>query len=605
MAPRSVFPLSDARPSASINAAQRPMDGLGFFPSDFSFRVQKTQPSSPLFPSAFAAFVFLIVFSSGLSAVHYSLANESVCACQFATFKLHAENPVSEPVYSDVLISAPLPIRSLSELDVQLDGLQSKIIPFDVYAACDAKSADYDIQLMPAGSVPLLASLRVMPCDGLALEVTAQQTLCQNDHADFAVTVRNPSDFPRNVTLGTDLNPDAYSLPQTLQLLPHQNQVVLLRVNTNTLPQRLPFKVVARSDDGVFLEQPALIDVQACTGLRVSGPSDVSLLENASQSFSVEFQNIGAIRTVQLEAFCPAFVRTNASAITLGPSQKAAVAILVQSAPSGSYSCTLRGTSPEDGRVFSHTLVITVTPAVARYSLLPLEFTLEHGVLQNLTFQLHNDGLSESVPVYFESNATTVLSGPSKTVARKDQELVFFTNTDCHGYDIVLTHGGARRDCPEPTSGTLKIGGQNPSVRLHVRVPSLVFDSKAYADGSSLPSGVRVDFTVSNTGNATVLQLSGNPASRGPASVSVGAQSQAFFSVFVDGNASNMDSFVLQAKTDRGIYSTKTDLSRPESAAPATGLITLATPVMAFALAVLLALALLYLLYRHGKVAAA
>ena len=93
---------------------------------------------------------------------------------------------------------------------------EAKIYSVYVHAACDVAPGIYPVRFEPAG---IEASVRVKDCSGFKLEVTPEQSSCQNEHVLYSVTVRNDADVPRNVSLSTDLNPDAYVLPSSITLL--------------------------------------------------------------------------------------------------------------------------------------------------------------------------------------------------------------------------------------------------------------------------------------------------------------------------------------------------------------------------------------------------
>jgi|GEM_PF-5345403 len=540
--------------------------------------------------SLYFVFLFLLASSALASAVRYSVADEAACACQFATLKIHAENLQGDAVHEDLTPSSALFVQP-GFLDVRLAPLESKVYPFYVQAACDVSPGDYPVRFEPAG---LVASVRVQDCSGFSLQVTPSQSSCQNEHVLYSVTVRNDADSARNVTLGTDLNPQAYVMPSSVTLLAREQKSVLLSVNTNTLPQRLPFFVVARSEDQV-LKQPALIDVQACTGFRAVGPADWLLAVGQSASIEVQFQNLGVARPVSIQAFCPPFVQSNASRLTVGSGRTASVTLWAQDAPAGRYYCTVTATTEDDGRSFSHTVRIDVAPSVANYSVEPSSIVLEEDVVQRFTFSVANGGRLEGASVSFASNATRTVSGPSSLSPAASQNVTFALTSDCSAYPFGLTRGGARHVCPATVQGALRINNQSLLVQVRIVPPTLLFDSKAYR----VPEGFRLDVVATNVGNETVLRLSSQPLARGPATVAVAAGGQAFFSLFVDDV--NATTIILQADADRGTYRHRADLTQAAAQAGSlTGLVTLSTPVIAFSLAVLLALALLYFLYRRG-----
>ncbi len=542
---------------------------------------------------SFFVFFFLC---SGVSAIHYAVANQTTCACEFATFKIHAENLQGQRVHEDLWLQSELYVQP-GFVDVLLEPMQSMIYPVYIHAACTTAPGDYPVVLQPSG---VTAYVQVKDCQGFSLTVTPQQASCQNDHVTYGVTVENLGNVPRIVSLGTDLNPDAYVLPGSVELSAREKKSLILSVNTNTLPQRLPFRVVARADESVVY-QHALVDVQACTGFRASGPTRLSLTAGQSQSFEVRLENHGATRIVNVQAFCPSFIKSNASRLTVGSGQVVAVLLKAQAAPAGVYSCTVSATTEDDGRTFSHTLQIDVQPTAANYTVRPSSVVLEEGVIRRVGFHVENTGRIESASVSFVSNATRVISGPSSLSAAREQELPFVLTPDCTTYPFELTRGGARHLCPASVPGQLRINNQSFSIQVRIVPPTLLFDSKAYADGSGLPGGVRLDVVATNTGNVTDLQLSSVPQARSPATVFVPSGGQAFFSVFLEGNHSSLQ---LEARTDRGTYRHRADLTAPASGGrpgPTTGLITLAAPVIAFSIAVLLALALLYFLYRRRK----
>ena len=66
-----------------------------------------------ILPSASLLFFFLLVglSSAFVSAIHYSVANQTTCACEFATLKVHAENLQGELAHEDLTL--------ISTLDVQ------------------------------------------------------------------------------------------------------------------------------------------------------------------------------------------------------------------------------------------------------------------------------------------------------------------------------------------------------------------------------------------------------------------------------------------------------------------------------------------------------
>lgn len=545
-----------------------------------------------ILPSASLLFFFLLVglSSAFVSAIHYSVANQTTCACEFATLKVHAENLQGELAHEDLTLISTLDVQP-GFFEVRLQPTEAKIYSVYVHAACDVAPGIYPVRFEPAG---IEASVRVKDCSGFKLEVTPEQSSCQNEHVLYSVTVRNDADVPRNVSLSTDLNPDAYVLPSSITLLAREHKSVLLSVNTNTLPQRLPFRVVARADDQV-LTQPALIDVQACTGFRAEGPALWSLSAGQTASIEVKFQNLGVSRPVRIQAFCPPFVQSNASRLTVASGQAFSVTLAAQTAPAGHYSCTVIATTEDDGRTFSHTVRIDVLPSSANFSVSPSSIAIEEDVVQRFTFTVRNAGRLESGSVSFVSNATRVISGPSSLSSAAEQNLTFLLTTDCSSYPFELTRGGARHVCPASVQGALLINNQSFPVQVRIVPPTLLFDSKAH----SVPGGIRLDVVATNLANATDLRLSSQPLARGPASVFAPAGGQAFFSVFIDD--ANATMLVLQADTDRGTYRHRADLTAAASTpSPVTGLLTLASPVIAFSLAVLLALALLYFLYRRA-----
>ncbi len=539
--------------------------------------------------SLFFVFLLIAASSADLSAVHYSVANGTTCACEFATLKIHAENLQGELAHEDLTLISALDVQP-GFFEVRLQPAETKTYPVYVHAACDVAPGVYPVRFVPAG---IEASVRVKDCSGFRFEVTPEQSSCQNEHVLYSVTVRNDADVPRNVSLSTDLNPDAYVMPASITLQAREHKSVLLSVNTNTLPQRLPFRVVARADDQV-LTQPALIDVQACTGFRAEGPAQWSLSAGETASIEVKFQNLGVSRPVRVQAFCPPFVQSNASRLTVASGQLASVTLSAQTAPAGHYSCTVIATTEDDGRTFSHTVRIDVLSSSANYSVLPSSIVIEEDVVQRFTFNVRNAGRLESGSVSFVSNATRVVSGPSSLSAAAEQNLTFLLTTDCSSYPFELTRGGARHVCPSSVQGALHINNQSFPVQIRIVPPTLLFDSKAQA----VPGGKRLDVVATNLGNATDLRLSSSPLSRGPASVFAAAGGQAFLSVFIDD--ANATTLTLQADTDRGTYRHRADLSSAGSTpSSVTGLLTQASPVIAFSLAVLLALALLYFLYRR------
>ncbi len=538
--------------------------------------------------------VFLVLaFSSGVSAIHYAVANQTTCACEFATLKIYAENLQDQRVHDDLTLQSELDVQP-GFVDVVLEAGQSRIYPVYVHAACTTKPGDYPVTLLPSG---VSTNVHVKECMGLSLSVTPEQSSCQNDHVIYAVTVENLGNVPRDVLLGTDLNPESYVMPSSMQLAPREKKSVVLSVNTNTLPQRLPFRVVARAEDQVVY-QHAIIDVSACNGFRAEGPASWPLTAGQSTSIDVRFQNLGVSRPVNLQAFCPSFVQANASRVTVGSGQVVRVVLSAQSASAGSYSCTVTASTEDDGRTYSHTVRIDVQSTSANYSVTPLRIVLEEDVVRDVAFRITNTGRVESAALSFKANATRVVSGPTRTSTAAEQDVVFVLTTDCSAYPFELTRGGARHVCPVQANGLLSIGTQSFPIDVRIVPPTLLFDSKTYAQ----PGGVRVDFVATNLANATDVSLSSSPTARGPSTIFVPAQGQAFFSVFVEGNHSRLE---LEARTDRGIYRHRTDLSSPSggngSPGATTGLITFAAPVIAFSIAVLLALALLYFLYRRRR----
>lgn len=531
---------------------------------------------------------FLAFLSWPVSGVHYSVSNQTTCACEFATLKLHAENLQGQFVHEDLSLVSNLETQP-GFVDVQLEPGQTKIFPVYVHASCQTPPGVYSVSFEPA---QVQAWVKVKDCSVLSLTVTPEQSSCQNENVLFSVTVENFADFSRNVSLGSDLNPDSYVLPSFVTLEPRQRKTVVLSVNTNTQPMRLPFLVFARAGDQV-VQQAAVIDVGACSGFRADGPLDWPMLAGQNSTIVVRMQNLGVSRLVTFKAFCPSFVRANATRLTLASGQSADVELDAESAPFGSFTCTVLATTEDDGRTFSHTVSIDVRPLVSNYSVEPASITLEEGVVQRFSFGVKNSGRLETASLTFSSNATRVVSGPSFLSPLEVQNATFALVTDCSAYPFNLTRGGARPLCPQSVEGFLRIDDTLFPINVRIVQPSLVFDSKAYA----VQGGVRLDVVVTNLGNATELHLSSLPRARGPATVLVPAFGQAFFSVFVDVNASRLD---LEAQTERGTYLYRADLSVAAGAGSISGLVTFAVPVVAFSLAVLLALALLYVLYRRG-----
>ncbi len=537
--------------------------------------------------------LFFLVFASAATAMHFTASNATTCACNFATVRIAAENLQAEPASQVIAVESPLFISPAS-FNISLEALEKKAYSVQAYASCGTQPGVYPVSFVGSEKQ---AFVKVKQCQGFSMVMTAMQSSCQNQHADFAVSLENLGDDARVVSISTDLNPSAYVLPAKVSLGSREKRSVVLSINTNTLPQVLPFKVVARSED-YYEEQPAVVDVRSCTGLRMDGPRLVGLVEDQSIDVALKVLNLGVGRSIKVESFCPPFVRVNASTVLLGSNQFATVLLDVNNAPSGNHTCSISAKSLDDNVQALHTLRFEVTPTRSRYTATPSEISMENGVITNVSFTLRNAGLFSSDPVSFKSPSLKVFSGPSKTQKREEQELSFLIQSNLTASTPgQYTQGGYRRPgyvlVAGNTTAVLQVGNFTHAIAVDILPPSILFNaSVVQVDG-----GFRVDFVATNLGNETVMRFASVPASQGPLALEMAPDSQQHFSLFVPGNETSM---VLEATTDRGVYRTRVDFS---SARPSTttGLVTFAAPVIAFGVAILLALTLLYLLYRRSK----
>lgn len=518
-------------------------------------------------------FLLLLFVAAFTTAARFSIANESTCACEFAAFELDVENLQDTPFDTVIEPKSELAITPAT-LDVRVDGLQTQSFLFHAYAACNQDAGNYAIELPPTGKTTYLT---VKACQGIALRVTAAQAVCQNQNADFAVEIENLGATETEVDLGTDLNPGTYSLPKRVTLEPRQKKAVILSVNTNAVPQRLPFKVFARAGD--FLEsQPAVLDVSACQGIRFLSPNNVTAFEGQNQTVSIQFQNLGKARTVDVQTFCPAFVTAPRTTLALNGSGIAVVPIELRNPPNGAYSCTVFATPSDEGNAYSHTFRVHVQPSQTHVTVQPSSIALEQGVTRPVIFQVDSTGTPVSGNVTFESTITDQLEPVPRMEA-----------SETHTFKTLHLRGRILGTA----TGTLRIGSVNVPTQVEVTRPTLSFNATAF----KAPNGVRIDFVVFNTANQTNLALASNPAAQGPQEVFVGANQTTTFTLFVPQNATQV---FLQVQTDRGTYETHVDASNPRDT-PLTGLITFSTPVLTFAAAILLALILLYVLYRESQ----
>ncbi|MBI4360343.1 hypothetical protein HY572_01060 [Candidatus Micrarchaeota archaeon] len=518
-------------------------------------------------------FLFLLFIAALTAAARFSIDNESTCACQFAAFELDVENLQENQFTTVIQTRSVLPVTP-AKLDVRVEGLQTKSYLFNAYAACDLDLGKYAIELPPTGKTGYLT---VKACEGIALRVTSAQAVCQNQHADFAVEIENLGTTPRDVDLGTDLNVGTYSLAQNVHLENRQKKTVILSVNTNTPPQRLPFKVFARSEN--FLEsQTAIVDVSACQGIRYLAPINVTAFEGQNQTVQIQFQNLGKARTIDVQIFCPAFVYAPPVTTNLNGSATASVPIELRNPPHGTYSCTVFGKPSDEGNSYSHTFRITVQPSRPHVTIKPQSIPLEQGVTRPVLFEIDNTGTPVTGNVTFESTITDQLEPVPRLEAG-----------ETHAFKTLVLRGRILGQA----NGSLRIGTQIVPTSVEVTRPTLTFNATVL----KAQNGVRVDFVVKNAGNQTNLALASNPATQGPQEVLVGANQTTTFTLFVPQNATAL---LLQAQTERGTYETPVDLSNPQDA-PTTGFLTFSTPVLAFATAILLALILLYFLYRESQ----
>ncbi len=517
---------------------------------------------------------FLLLLTASVFSARFEVDNATVCPCQFGALHVTTTNIQDTPFTTVLSAQSNLSVfPKTAELRAPANG--QTVTVFQTAAACDAAPGDYPVRFEPAG---ITATVHVNACTGFALSVTPYQGTCQNQHADYAVRVQNLGANPRTVFLGTDLAPGTYVLGQSVFLNASETKTVILSINTNAVPQRLPFKVVARSDDA-YQEQPALLDIAACQGIRFLSGTNFTLLEGASGAFTVRLQNLGKSRTVNLRAFCPPFVTPNATTLQLNGSGIADIGFAATNAPLGDYSCTVFAEPADEGKSYTHTFAIHVTPTTPHLSVQPTAIELENGVTQSVAFTLTNTGTPINGSVTFTSTRTQQFEPVPAITLGQEQKTATLTLSG-------TSNGNA--------TGQLHVGTILVPLNVTVLASTLLFNATVY----TVPQGLRVDYTIQNNGPGTLVRLSSRPQTSGPADAFVAANDSATLTLIVpDANATTL---FLQLATDRGTYENTVDLTQPQPA-PQTGLVSFATPVIAFAAAILLALILLYFLYRESQ----
>jgi len=144
-------------------------------------------------------------------------------------------------------------------------------------------------------------------------------------------------------------------------------------------------------------------------------------------------------------------------------------------------------------------------------------------------------------------------------------------------------------------NATLWLNKTPYNITLKVVQPTLLINATTY----QISQGLRVDYVFTNFGPDVRLNIATNPIVEGPATLDLPANTQAFASFKL--NATNATThLVLTASTPRGTYVHLQQLYQPKLS-PQTGLVTYAIPVLAFAVAVLLALITIYVLHRFTK----
>lgn len=524
-------------------------------------------------------FAFLFLLPLTLASVQYAVADQGTCSCDFATFHLTAENQ-GDTLYEEVLRLDSNASVFPSTLSVRLEPGEKRSYSFFGQAACGGPSKSR-ITLSDS-KTSFFTSLSGKTCDGVLLSVTpAEQTACQNQHATFAVRLSNIGRSTQNVTLSTDLNPESYTLAQSASVPSLEDLTYILTVNTPTIPQRLPFKVFAQGN-GFDQMQPAILQVNACEGIALEGPDRLTLSVNQSSGLSFTLRNLGLSRRIHVESFCPDFVTKTDHTLLVNATGSFGFSLNVTAAVPGTYACAVFATAEGESRSYSQTVRLDVEGAKKAGGLELLQKTdrIEQNLDAPVTFTLNNTGKRVTV------NARLRLSGAQiLTVSRNA------TVDQGKTADLTFT---VRGQVLGRLNGSLLLNDTAYPVSLEVIPASLTVEGTTY----STPSGLRVDFTLTNYGNATRVELSTQPAAQGPPGfLDLPQNTQGRLSYVLNTTASAL---VLSMETNRGTFAVAQPLNNPRPL-PQTGLLSFSTPVLAFAIAVLLALGLLYLLYRRSR----
>lgn len=530
----------------------------------------------------------LALIPLSVASVQFTVEDQSTCSCDFSTFRLFAENQ-GDVLYEEVLRLESNASVFPKTIDVRLEPGEKKAFTFFGQAVCGGQSISRITISDPKTS--LFTTLFGKICDGFLLSVTpAEQTVCQNQHTTYAVHLSNIGRSTQNVTLSTDLNPESYDLAQTLSLPPFKDRNIILTINTPTVPQRLPFKVFAQGD-GFEQTQPAILQVKACYGLAIEGPESITLSANQSTALSFSIRNLGSTRGVHIESFCPDFVVKKDVTALVNATGTYLFSLDVKNALPGAYTCSIFATAQGESRSYSQTVRIEVerqhtsngtnivNNRTGDLDAVQKTARIEQNLETPIEFRIENFGIPKTI------NARLRL--PNSQILTLSRNVTLAKGTNVYLSFIVRSNMLGR------LNGSLLLNETEYPFTLEVVTSKLTVEGTTYKTST----GLRVDLRVTNFGNPTRIDIFSNPATLGPVFLELPENAQGRASYFLN---TTEPVLIFSMKTNRGSYQFAQTLSNPQPL-PQTGLLTLTTPVLAFAIAVLLALGLLYLSYRRSR----
>ncbi|MBI5035864.1 hypothetical protein HZC09_00835 [Candidatus Micrarchaeota archaeon] len=511
----------------------------------------------------------LILAPLAAAGVQYSVADQSTCSCDFATFILHAENTGEEKANEVLTITSEAGVYPKT-IDVSLSPGEKRDY-FVTAQACDAGSK----KITFSGRKQFSAALSTTACEAFQLIVTAQQSACTAQQAAFNVEVRNIGRNAQNISLETDLS--EYIMPKSVYLAPWEKKSVPLIVNTPTVPQRLPFKVTAYSETGRE-EETTLLQLSSCEGLSLKAPEKIDVQINTTVTSRFSITNEGKARMIEVKAACPDFVEFSDFSTILNSSETRSFELSMRSSKPGEYTCTIFAKPEGEAKTYAKTIVISVFSPTPIISVSPVFFEVEKDVETPITFTIRNTGAQTTLRTSLEANASVYTAGKNLTLKTSEERKLTYVVKAAN-----------------TTKSKLRLGNETHGFELRAIEPVLTINASAH----NTSEGVRIDYVFTNLGNATSLNIASEPIMQGPAKLEIPARSQLFASYLLPENVTEV---TLAARTADKTYSYKLSVPEEQSPSAQTGFVVAAsTPVMAFGAAILLALLIIYFSRRPPK----